>query len=103
MVAVCNNMKVDDGLTAKQRYSAKLKAARHARRREWETRKFRDQHLTFDGRIGGHINQNIPKLGDSDLRRFLSTAHGEDEFRLDSRLPSTDAVRGWNPSHARKN
>jgi hypothetical protein len=87
MAAVCNNIRVDDGLTAKQRYSAKLKSARHARRREWETRKYRDQHLTFDGRIGGHINQTIPQLSDIDLRRFLVTVHADDEFR--SRLASS--------------
>jgi hypothetical protein len=71
MAAVCNNMKIDDGLTAKQRYSAKLKAARHARRKEWEARKYRDQYLTRYGRLSGHINQNIPRLGDIDLSKFL--------------------------------
>jgi hypothetical protein len=32
------------------------------------------------------------------LRRFPTTVHGEDEFRLDWRLPSTDAVRDGIPA-----
>lgn len=32
------------------------------RRVRWAAAKFRDKHLTFDGRRGGHINSAVPPL-----------------------------------------
>ena len=42
---------------------AKHRLHRFNRRVRWANKKFRDKHLTFDGRRGGHINSAVPPLG----------------------------------------
>ena|GEM_PF-4404951 len=54
-------------VTRQQRYQAKLKAARHARRKEWQKRRNRDRSLSFDGRRSGAIPSGVPRLGAMNL------------------------------------
>jgi hypothetical protein len=45
--------------------------ARIARRAEWESRRHRDKHLTFDGLHGGNRVAGVPRLGDLKLKNYL--------------------------------
>ena len=45
--------------------------ARMARRAEWESRRHRDKHLTFDGLHGGNLVAGVPRLGDLNLENYL--------------------------------
>lgn len=58
-------------ITPQQRYSAKLKAARAARKADWEKRKFAYQSLAFDGRVNFTPATGVPPLGAIDLRKYL--------------------------------
>jgi hypothetical protein len=40
------------------------KTRRLDRRNRWVSARLRDKHFTFDGLFGGHININVPCLGD---------------------------------------
>ena len=45
--------------------------ARIARHAEWESRRNRDKHLTFDGLRSGNLVAGVPRLGDLNLRKYL--------------------------------
>lgn len=49
---------------AYQERLAKAREWRKRRRAEWQAERRRGCHLTFDGRAGGPINTNLPRLGD---------------------------------------
>jgi CDGSH-type Zn-finger protein len=54
-------------LTNKKRWEY----ARTARRAEWESRRHRDKHLTFDGLHGGNLVAGVPRLGELNLKKYL--------------------------------
>jgi hypothetical protein len=58
---VCQGAKSD--YSRQRRYQEKMKAARRARRKDWQERVMRDRSLGFDGRLQGSRTSGIPRLG----------------------------------------
>lgn len=51
----------------------KQKSVRLQRRNRWVAAKTRDKAFGFDGRHGGHVNPNVPSLGN--FEKFSAEAH----------------------------